>query len=477
MKIIISNVKSKIEVGGKEQLKGDIIGSVRDYLKVKKKGSYYAKKHNIYAGDYKYFCTPGGKFMTGFFPWVYQFLQEEFPDIEIELYDQRKNLLSFPDKFNYEVGDFRLDKTPYEYQGEALQSCDNFVGDIYWPRGIIDAATNAGKNTIIGGIHKNLKGTTLLLIHNREIFNQAVEFFGNIFDVGRVQGRHTEFDKPFVVAMYKTLHKRAKNSKEIKKQLSNINTLIVDESHRATARDYAHTLSWIDAGQRYFVSGTPLKMKDPIKKMSAIGLSGDVLYEIKNKDLIQRGVSLGVNVHIFKSTREYKNEGDYESTYRNIVMTNEMRRDLMCEYLQEHDDRQVLISVSRVKHGNFLADKIGRLFDCRVVFGESVNRDQLIDDFKNHKYRVLITTLLKEGVNAGIDTLIYANGGEAEISVLQYVGRVLRKIGKADTAHVVDFFDNSKYLDKHSRSRLRVYRKEGFKINYHYKANRYGTPQ
>lgn len=476
MKIRLYNTISHLECGGKELLKGDIIGDVREYLKVKKKGSYFAKKHNKYAGNFKYFCTPKGKFMTGFFPWVYQFLKESHPDVHIEVIDFRQNLREFPSELNFKACGFDMSQHPYEYQGTALKSCNNYESGLYWPRGIIDAATNAGKNTIIAGIHKNVGGRTLMLIHSREIFNQAVEFFGSEFDVGRVQGRHTELEKPFVVAMYKTLFKRVSQG-SVKKQLNYVNNLIVDESHRATASEYAHTIGLIDAGQRYFVSGTPLKMPDPIKKMSAIGLSGNILYQIKNKELIDRGVSLNVKVKMYKSTERYEDFGGYDQCHEMCVMKNKLRRDLICEYLTYNPERRVVISVNRIEHGNFLMEKLGRMFNAREVYGDTKDRDKLINEFKNEGYNILVTTLLKEGVNTGIDSIVYANGGKAEISVLQYVGRALRKMGTADTAHIVDFFDNCRYLDKHSRSRTRIYRNEGFDIEYNYNANSFGTPK
>ena len=271
---------------------------------------------------------------------------------------------------------------------------------------------------------------------------------------------------------------RAKSSVNVRRYLSKVNTLIVDESHRAGASDYSRLISYIDAGQRFLVSGTPLDMSDPIKKMTIIGLCGEVLSKITNQDLIEAGYSNDVEVFMYHNTVGVYDDGlGFQSAVDRCIKFSMSRVNTIIKYLREHPDRQVLISVDWIDHGNFVYEHLKKICNVRCLYGSSKDREQLIDGFKNQEYRVLITTLLQEGINAPIDTLIYLQGGMSKIPIKQYVGRVLRKAGNHEVSHVIDFFDDVMYLDKHSRARIRVYRSEGFRVNFQYESNRWGSPQ
>lgn len=472
MIINLNNVGCEILTGGKDNLHGNMIQEVRNYLSVKKPGSFFAKKYNKHASDRKFFCTPKGKFPSGFLPYVHIHLKNEFPGLDLTVVDERTNLIQFDEELDYNVHHWDM----RDYQKEALHACNNWHEQMYWPRGIIDAATNAGKNSIIAGIHQNLGNhKTLMLIHNQDIKKQALEWFGEMYDVGQIHGNKFETEPSFVIAMAQTLFNRAKSSVNVRRWLSTIDTLIVDESHKAGAKNYSRLLSWINAGQRFLVSGTPLDMADPIKKMLMIGLCGVPLYKISNKQLIDKGVSNECEVHIYLNDTGQYTYDSYTETYEEIIKFSIPRVEKMKDYIISNPERQILISVDNIDHGEFLYNHLYKFCHIKQLYGTSSDRDEIINDFKNYDIRVIITTLLQEGINAGIDTLIYAQGGKAKIPVKQYTGRILRKKGKFDVSHVVDFFDRAKYVDVHSRARFRIYKGEEFPITYHYNNNRFGT--
>jgi len=472
MTIEINNVKCHIHSGGADNLIGDMIEEVREYLSVPKQGSFFAQKNAKYkVSNRVYFCTPTGKFPTGFLPYVYQYLKT-FEGLKINLVDNRDFLLPFSNDLDMDVVHFEL----MDHQKDSVRQCNRMVNNMYWPRGIIDAATNAGKNSVIAGIAQNIIGNdaTLMVLHNKDIKDQAIEFFGEIFDVGVFHKNKREINKPFVIAMAKTLYNAANKSVNIKRWLSTRKVLFVDESHVSAGHQYSRLLIWVNAGHRYLVSGTPLDMNDPKKKMMMIGNSGDIIYKISNMELIDKGVSNNVEVHMYPCIYDPYLFDVYEDAY-NALKTSMNRVYIIKKYLMENPDRQVLINVKNYDHGEFIYNQISSMCNCRLLFGKSAERSKLIEEFKEYKYRVVITTILKEGINAGIDTLIYACGGKETIRLKQYIGRVLRKKGKYDTSHVIDFFDRNNYCDKHSRARIRIYKKEGFPLGYHYKPNRFGS--
>ena len=65
-----------------------------------------------------------------------------------------------------------------------------------------------------------------------------------------------------------------------------------------------------------------------------------------------------------------------------------------------------------------------------------------------------------------ISHMINARGLEGEIPTIQGLGRGIRKAKDKDTMYFYDFYDNVKYLEKHSKSRIKHYTKLKFEVNH-----------
>ena len=78
----------------------------------------------------------------------------------------------------------------------------------------------------------------------------------------------------------------------------------------------------------------------------------------------------------------------------------------------------------------------------------------------------IASTIFDEGVDCRpLDGLILAGGGKSPTRALQRVGRVLRPYtypnGRVkQQAMVVDFMDKCRYMEKHSKRRLKIYKSE-----------------
>ena len=81
---------------------------------------------------------------------------------------------------------------------------------------------------------------------------------------------------------------------------------------------------------------------------------------------------------------------------------------------------------------------------------------------------VLISTgVLKEGVNLPrIATLIIASGGRSTAYIKQWCGRAERKHESKTEVEVHDFYDIGRYVQQHSRARIKIYTDELFPIEY-----------
>ena len=81
---------------------------------------------------------------------------------------------------------------------------------------------------------------------------------------------------------------------------------------------------------------------------------------------------------------------------------------------------------------------------------------------KEGKHRcVIASSIFDEGVDVRpLSALILAGAGKSQTRALQRIGRVIRAYEGKKDAIVIDFFDDSKYLRKHSQARRKIYRTE-----------------
>ena len=92
-------------------------------------------------------------------------------------------------------------------------------------------------------------------------------------------------------------------------------------------------------------------------------------------------------------------------------------------------------------------------------------RMETIKKFNNGEIPVLIgSSILNEGISiSNMKVLIMASGGLAKTQTVQKIGRVLRITKEKREGIFYDFIDTgNKYLLKHSKARITLYKKEGF---------------
>ena len=75
---------------------------------------------------------------------------------------------------------------------------------------------------------------------------------------------------------------------------------------------------------------------------------------------------------------------------------------------------------------------------------------------------MIATTVFGEGIDCpSLDVLVNAKANQSSIDSLQLVGRALRKTPTKDKVTVIDIYDDHcKYLGKHAKSRLKIYKSE-----------------
>lgn len=488
MRFIINNLVTEVIFGGSDNLLDvNLKREVEKFLTVAVKDSYWAtknsavnKRNNGYKWDgKKRFITATGKMMTGLVPMVAKFATRLGAKITVE--DKRTNIIQFKPK---EDRDYTiLGENLFKHQIEAVDSCERYItiGDnsIYFPRGVIDAATNAGKTWVMASAIKNaINPVALIVVHNTLIYDAHVKFFTKVFGkVGRIDSTHYDI-QPVTIAMSKTASIRASSIASVVKDLSMFNMLFVDEGHRSASDEYLRLLKCIGAACRLTVSGTPFDHDDKVKAITIMGISSTVMYKVTNAELIDKGISRKPTVHIYpnKSSSDLMPTfPDYGKEHDAMIVRSTRRMSIIKWVVSNNKGRKIVITYEDLEHGAIMMTELENRFPelkIDIVNGSIKSqkiRNKILEDFTNGDTDVLFASkIFNEGINTTMHMLIRAGGGKSKINTKQISGRTTRRMEGETEVDIIDFYDVSTTLAKHSRKRIADYTAEGFTVIKHY---------
>jgi superfamily II DNA or RNA helicase len=476
MKIVIGNVQSRIIIGGADYLVDDkLMENLRQYMSVEVPGSFFAnKKLRFHWDGKKYFLTPGGKMATGFLPVFLKYVEEVYPDLEVEFIDERGELPRFSREFKSKIGPITITQE-YIHQKNLIQVYNHSIHfrnqDIYFPRGVIDAATNSGKTAIMAGIYLNLVGEQrmLVIIHRKTVYRELLEFFKQVFpEVGEINDQHYNI-KPVTLCMIQSLYRKIEDP-TTKKDLSQFTVLCVDEAHRAGAAMYAKSLVYCQAGMRVFVSGSALDSNDIVSKMIIVGLSGPKLAVVTKREMMDKGISVPVKVkvHLCNTILRAPVLG-YDECIQKLIFESIERVSIMASIIKQRKAiGPILICVEETHHGEFIYQQLKDQFNIELTHSKDPDIIRKIDAFRGGELDVIIATgVLKEGINLPIlTTIIDAAGGQSKINIKQRMGRGERLSDGKTGFEYHDFYDVGRYVQKHSLHRLKIYQSEDLDVEY-----------
>jgi superfamily II DNA or RNA helicase len=476
MKIVIGNVQCHVLVGGRDNLVDpDLMTKFREYLRVKVPGAFFANKQLKWHWDgYRYFITPGGKMATGFLPVFLKLIEEDYSDLEVEIIDERENLPKFCSIFQPRVGPITINEG-YIHQKQLIEAYDHYIifrgQGIYFPRGVVDAATNSGKTVVIAGIFLNIADPDkkmLVIIHRKTVYRELLEFFQQVFgEVGEINDQKYVI-KHVSLAMIQSLSRKI-DDPNVKKDLAQFTVLAVDEAHRAGAAMYAKTLVHCQAGVRIFVSGSAFDSDDIVSKMIIVGLSGPRLSVVTKKEMMDKGISTPVKVKIHLCNTILREPIlNYDDCIKRLIHESVERVSLVAKIIKERMSiGPILICVEETRHGEFLYSNLKDQFMIELTHSKDPNLIQKVDAFRTGDLDVIIATgVLKEGVNLPkIRTIIDCAGGQAKINIKQRMGRGERLFKEKTEIEYHDFYDVGRYVSKHSIKRMKIYRDEELEVS------------
>lgn len=391
------------------------------------------------------------KFPTGLLPLVERELEKRGHKILF------LNLPEVTDIPQVHDDDFLDGITLRKYQLEAVNKL------LFIRRGVAKMATNSGKTACISAIIKAVGEKALVVVHTKDLLHQTSEKISirTGESVGKVGDGIWE-PRKITVGMIQTLNNRVDT--EDFHFFDDNKLLVVDECHHVSSDQMMDVLQELPGSYRFGFSGTPLKY-DVLADMKLVAMTGEVVVDISNEYLIEKGYSAEpiVHVHIIEDLREIIWKLDYHDAYKLCIVENEERNRKIAD-IATSSDGVVLVLVTRIEHGNILEDLIdGAVF----VNGSDASdkRKRVLDEMRSGKGGVYIATqIFDEGVDVpSVDTVIIAAGGKSHIKLLQRIGRGIRAKEGENILHVHDFIDDTnKYLLSHSDERISIYGQEGF---------------
>lgn len=444
-----------------------VLNRVYKALKIKHPNAFFIRPHMPRGWDGMVeYMSEHGYCRMGLLPKVASLIEESGEEYIIE--DSRK-LLEI-NKIPHKIGKFEA----RQYQVEAAESIVyNSVGDLPYHRGIIGAATNAGKSLIAAMIHFSFKGSkTIIILNNKPLYDQFIQDMPHLFDKdwGYMQGKNIKWGN-VMVCMLQTLNN---NLYRYKVELASFNCVLFDECHLAASKTSKKVLtSLYNTEIRVGLSGSALLHKDKTKNMDIESFFGPIVYTIKNLELMDMGYSTPVVVKIIMGNSKVKIVGDYMAEYNKGIIESQEREDITVSRVNFYLKRGIypIIIICRFhnhveKLYNRLQGEFGDKYKIAYLHHKVKEREKILNNFKEGKSDILVSSLLiKIGQNIPlIKYMLNASSGDSHINALQIIGRLIRTHKSKDKVIFEDFYDKGRYLMRHSKHRIIHYRNEGFKI-------------
>lgn len=239
--------------------------------------------------------------------------------------------------------------------------------------------------------------------------------------------------------------------------------VVIDEAHHGASRVHKGFLSKCKSAE--FIVGLTATVP---KTLELEAVLGPVIYSLSFDDAIKSGYILPPKIYLYKYSDDrelYLEDKSFSEVYNLCITENPIRNKLIVKIVQKaiEQKKSVVVTVRYMSHGELLTSLVP---EAIFLHGKtsSAEREKILDKLSRKELFVVVSTLLKEAVDIpSLDMVVNASGGYSDIATIQRL-RSITPDGHKSTGLLVDFFDDYKYLRKHSKRRLFQYKKKNFQI-------------
>lgn len=371
-----------------------------------------------------------------------------------------------------------------DYQKPCTDALKKYVNGIFvLPPGL-------GKTQIGLECAATLKQKTIWLTHTKDLLNQAKERCEDnlICKTSEITDGKCDISGDIVFATVQTLVNVV--DKRLIKQ-NEFGLVIVDECHHLSTN--AETVKMFEKCVNYFNARYKLGLTATLHRADGLEnttakILGNVIYEVKksedkkyligyyeNKPIITIPIEqfqVPARIHMLKTTYNVANKDVYDTSGR-IVFTT-LISDLA---IDSNRNKQVLDLINKIKgYTIVISERTSQLEYLHKNIENSIyingktpkkQREKKIEEFRNGKHKVLFATysLIAEGLDIPIlENLVMASPVKDERLVVQAIGRCQRPSDNKKIANVYDLIDDVSILDRFTRKRNSVYKREGWEV-------------
>lgn len=352
--------------------------------------------------------------------------------------------------------------TARPYQEEAIK----LAVDSH--RGVLELAVGSGKTFLAQKIVQSIGCKTIIIEPSKDLavqtYDSFVEVFGNK-SVCLVDGNKMGVLRDIIII---TIHQVTSLRKKglLEGILEGIDAVIIDEVHHSGSSSFTELLPYFNGVYyKWGLSGTFLR--NDSKTMDMWGFLSNVLFRYSAAEAIAQGylTPLEAKVHNLPGVRSSNYQTEYAKNYGNNQYLFEKIEEIID--LETSPSAQILILINRKDTlGKLLFDFLSKTRKgIEYISGDSKQGEvkKALSNFNAKKVRILIgSTIIGEGIDIrSTDHLILARGGKSEIEITQALGRAVRLFEGKKKAFVHDFnFLGTKFMEKHLKKRLTIYKKQ-----------------
>lgn len=373
------------------------------------------------------------------------------------------------------VGKFHFrDGSKIEVRAEQVETVAKAISS---GRGIIHCATNFGKTEVAAAIiaeyfeQKEKAPRVFFLIHRKGLVKQTyTRFVKHLKDgipiVMMGGGKRGVPTDGVLVSTTQTASKMVARV-ALRRFLSRCDILFIDEFHLNKAWQASRLVAQCSAPMRFGLSGT-IDRKNKIKLFHYTGMTGPIIAEVRNKELVEKGRSAKPIIRLVEIIGKRVSADNYREAYTPAIVKHKIRnRKVLREVIRYvKKDYRTLVTVLRVKHGL----KLQRLLEAKVdipvdfISGKTPMpiREQCVRKFERGESILIASSIFDVGQDLpAIEAWVNAAAGVGWELVLQRLGRTLRKKKGRNVVRVTDFIDrHCSVLKKHSLKRMSYYVQE-----------------
>jgi superfamily II DNA or RNA helicase len=334
------------------------------------------------------------------------------------------------------------------YQNEAVQSI------VQNNTGVVELPTGTGKTVTALNAVQNLGRKSIVFVHTRELLYQWANEVREILGVepGMIgDGLWDEGDGCVTVAIMQSLVSKGVSGADEDDPLNpaEYGMAIYDEAHRTSVADTMHTVGQLfPSARRIGLSATPWRRNEP-EEIWIEGAIGGVIYSREAEYFVREGYLARPRFESIEHDGPERGNEEYHAAYRRCIEESDARNGAIARKAVElaHDDRQTIVNVNRIDQASYIVQEITRrdpTVEARAVTSDTPDREEQLAAFGDGEIDVVVSTLLKEGVDLpDVNAIILAHGGKSATEVVQTIGRALRP-SNGDDALIVDVRDTGR---------------------------------